>query len=119
MVVNERLLGTSIYLSLQAECYPDHHATPRLASAVGQLQRTLHASLAAIMQGPIACVRQAVSPVWTVILPVANDERDRGRPSVFVFYVHFDSITFVEFSGVLYHSRVSLGGKIPRFKSSH
>lgn len=76
MIANERLLGISVYLSLQAGCYPDHHATPRLASAFRQLQLTLHISRAAIMQGPIARIRQAVSPVWTVVLPVANDERD-------------------------------------------
>lgn len=82
---------------------------PRLASAVGQLQRILRLSPAAIMQGPIACVRQAVSPVWTVVLVVVDDERDRGRPSVFVFHVHLNSITFVEFSAVLYYLGVSLG----------
>lgn len=111
MMANEGSLGIPIYINLQAECCPVYHATPRLASAAGQFQLTLRISLAAIMQGPIGRIRQAVSPVWEFPFTVEDDERDQGRPSMFVRYLHLNSIAFVELWGILHGSRVSFDEK--------
>ena len=63
------------------------------------------------MQGPIGRIRQAVSPVWEFPFTVEDGERDQGRPSMFVRYLHLNSIALVELWGVLRGSCVSFDEK--------
>ena len=82
---------------------------PCLASALGEVQRTLCILLAAIMQGLIARFLQAVHPIRTAPIIVTDDEGDRGRPSVFIPHVHLNSIAYLKFSRRLYSFCVSAG----------